>query len=262
VAGLSLVWAGLSYIFSADERREDAENRRKATHYQAWQVINSARGSTGDGGRVAAIHDLYQNSQSLNGIDLRHAHLGELRIPRADLRKALLDSAIIYIKNGRNLKANFVRGHGASISGDLVGADFFEAELTGSFLSGEFCQVNFIRADLRGARISADLRGTSFEGADLRGVSMDIVNDDYKLPNLQYVDFRGANVFGLHIPRGTPGPLAPPIDLDKLDSLLVSRAIAGGAVSIEDSSWRSRSAPLGAAKPGLLSDSPTCDVPG
>lgn len=33
----------------------DSDNRTKASHYQAWSVINSAAGATGDGGRRIAL---------------------------------------------------------------------------------------------------------------------------------------------------------------------------------------------------------------
>jgi hypothetical protein len=32
----------------ADERRMEAENQRKAKHYQAWQAINAAQGKSKD----------------------------------------------------------------------------------------------------------------------------------------------------------------------------------------------------------------------
>ena len=30
----------------------EADNRAKERHYRAWELINAARGSTGDGGRI------------------------------------------------------------------------------------------------------------------------------------------------------------------------------------------------------------------
>ena len=36
----------------------EADNRAKERHYRAWDLINSARGSTGDGGRRDALQDL------------------------------------------------------------------------------------------------------------------------------------------------------------------------------------------------------------
>ncbi|MBV9147923.1 MAG: hypothetical protein JO065_18545, partial [Acidobacteria bacterium] len=36
----------------------DAENRVKQRHYQAWQVINTAQGKGGSGGRIEALQEL------------------------------------------------------------------------------------------------------------------------------------------------------------------------------------------------------------
>lgn len=36
----------------------EAPDRTKERHYRAWELINSARGSTGDGGRIDALQDL------------------------------------------------------------------------------------------------------------------------------------------------------------------------------------------------------------
>src|SRR5262245_55093196 len=48
----------------------DAVRRaRKDTNYQAWQVINSAQGKGGSGGRVDALADLVRNDVSLAGIN-------------------------------------------------------------------------------------------------------------------------------------------------------------------------------------------------
>jgi len=242
VAGLSVVWAGLTYACSADDRRIDAERRRKANHYQAWQVINSARGSPGNGGRVDAIHDLYADTQSLQGIDLRHAYLDGLNVPLANFRAAILDSGIVDFRNGRGLDAANLHGNHARISGELNGANFFEASLEGAVLWGSLCGVDFRRADLQRARIYARLDWTTFRAADLRNAAIGLVND--YLPAIQTVDFRGANVFGLHVQRDPAGLVARPVNFAQLDSLLISRALASGAVLISDDSvWESQRTP-------------------
>ena len=45
----------------------EADNRAKERHYRAWDLINSARGSTGDGGRRDALQDLNKDRVSLSG---------------------------------------------------------------------------------------------------------------------------------------------------------------------------------------------------
>src|SRR3954451_11731828 len=39
----------------------EASDREKQKHYRAWELINSARGSTGDGGRRDALRDLNED---------------------------------------------------------------------------------------------------------------------------------------------------------------------------------------------------------
>lgn len=43
----------------------ESPDRRKAAQYEAWQVINSAMGQTGSGGRIQALEDLNKD-----GVDL------------------------------------------------------------------------------------------------------------------------------------------------------------------------------------------------
>jgi hypothetical protein len=43
----------------------EAGDREKQKHYRAWELINSARGSTGDGGRRDALQDLNEDHVSL-----------------------------------------------------------------------------------------------------------------------------------------------------------------------------------------------------
>ena len=54
------------------------EDRLKAKHYQAWQVINSAHGNRGSGGRIDALRDLAQDGVSLAGVNLDRARLKRL----------------------------------------------------------------------------------------------------------------------------------------------------------------------------------------
>jgi hypothetical protein len=43
----------------------DTGNRRKQKHYQAWQVINTAQGKGGNGGRIDALQELNADKVSL-----------------------------------------------------------------------------------------------------------------------------------------------------------------------------------------------------
>jgi hypothetical protein len=153
------VTEGLAFIFGAYQfwmgRRErnaaDAEAAARAiidSNYQAWQVINSAQGKGGSGGRIEGLAALLRNGVSLAGICLDDAWLERVELPKATLTRASMQRTNLEQANlaGANLEgANF------------RGADLLAANLTGASLK---------RADLTGARLSA----ATLDGADLTDV--------------------------------------------------------------------------------------------
>lgn len=193
IGRLIIFIAVIYYFMGADERRMQAEDQRKAKHYQAWQVINTAYGKPGTGGRVDALHDLYRDGVSLVGMDLSNAFLPELRLTRANLRRVSFDGADLYRANfaGADLRqANF---SGANLSGvNLTGANLRDAKLIGTDLGG----VDFSGADLWGVNLSgAYLHGVNLIGADLRAVDLTgayLVGGDLSGANLWGVDLSGA----------------------------------------------------------------------
>ena len=50
---LTILIAVIFYIKGCPERQRQAVDQRKAKHYQAWQVINAAKGKPGSGGSLA-----------------------------------------------------------------------------------------------------------------------------------------------------------------------------------------------------------------
>lgn len=66
----------------------DAPERTKIKHYQAWQVINTAQGKGGSGGRGEALHELSEDHVPLAGVDLSDAFLQNLDLQHADLRRS------------------------------------------------------------------------------------------------------------------------------------------------------------------------------
>lgn len=118
------------------------------SNYQAWQVINSAQGKGGSGGRIEALADLLRNGVSLAGINLDDAWLEGAQLPHASLVRGSLRRA--------NLAgANLV---GANLEGaDLRGADLVATNLSAAYLKG---------ANLTDARLSA----ATLDGADLSDV--------------------------------------------------------------------------------------------
>ena len=134
----------------------DSGNRVKQKHYQAWQVINTAQGKGGSGGRIEALQELNADHVSLTGVDaggaflrgvqLEHAHLERCDLHAADLRASNLSWARLYECNLQS--ANFRQA-------DLSEADLSETSLQDSDLT----QANLNSTNFAGADLSrADLR--------------------------------------------------------------------------------------------------------
>ncbi len=182
----------------------ESGNRRKQRHYQAWQVVNTAQGKGGSGGRVEALQELNFDHVSLVGVDASGAFLQGITLPRgnlsrcdlhaSDLRNSTLNEATLTFCNLRD--ANFRY------------ADLSQARLDNAQLQG---------ADLHGAK----LRGAFLEQADLSGV--DLRETDMSGLVYDHIDaMRLANVWGVQN--------APPGFMDY--------AMRHGAVSIEmDEPW-------------------------
>src|SRR5688572_22229404 len=102
----------------------EADDRKKQSHYRAWELINSARGSTGDGGRRDALQDLNEDNVDLSAAPLANAYLEKVELPGAVLYGADLSRADL---------------SGAHLSGaDLYGADLSRADLTAAYLTAAY----------------------------------------------------------------------------------------------------------------------------
>jgi hypothetical protein len=138
----------------------ESGDRLKQKHYQAWQVINSAQGKGGNGGRIDALQELNMDSVPLVGVDLSNAFLQGVRLKKANLVRANLDAA-----DARDAQLQSARIDDASLrSTNLRGANLQNASLQNSILD----EADLTGADLR----NADLTGASLEGADLRNANL------------------------------------------------------------------------------------------
>jgi Pentapeptide repeats (8 copies) len=132
----------------------ESGDRIQQRHYQAWQVINTAQGKGGSGGRIEALQALNADHISLTGVDVSSAFLQGLRLPGARLMRSNLSSADL-----RNSDLH---------AADLTWADLHYANLRDSDLE----YAAFAYADLH----SADLRGIVWQhvaavlGANIAGV--------------------------------------------------------------------------------------------
>ncbi len=157
-AFISIIVGVIFYVVGCPQRRMQAENQRKAKHYQAWQVINVAQGKTGSGGRIDALQDLNRDGVSLALIDISNATLTGINLKNAILRGANLSNADLPFSN-------------------LSGADLQKTNLSETDLSG----ANLSRANLSGS----NLRNSNLNGSNLTGA------------NLDRTDLSGANLSNL-----------------------------------------------------------------
>jgi hypothetical protein len=157
----------------------ESGDRVKQKHYQAWQVINTAQGKGGSGGRLEALQELNGDRVPLVGVDVSGAYLQNIHLEQAKL-----------------VRANFSAADARA--GEFRRADFSDANLRGAnFRGGNFSGANLQGADLQ----DADLLGADLSGADLSGSSLagaDLRNTD--LANVRWrtiANIKSANIAGM-----------------------------------------------------------------
>jgi uncharacterized protein YjbI with pentapeptide repeats len=177
----------------------ESGDRAKQKHYQAWQVINTAQGKGGSGGRIEALQELNADHVPLVGVDVSGAFLQGIRLSGAKL-----------------LRSNFSATD--SRSSDFRYADFTDADLSSANLRGS----NLYKAWLQGAQMNdADLVGADLTEANLAGANL--ANTDLRYANLNNVNWREianlkmANISGV---KNAPGGF-------------VSWAVKNGALTTE-----------------------------
>jgi hypothetical protein len=122
----------------------DAPERTKLKHYQAWQVINSAQGKGGSGGRIEALQELNQDHVSLLGVDVSDAFLQGVKLNKANLNRADLSGADM-----RNADLSKAKLELANLrSANLVDASLAEADIS----HANFKDADLTRADLQGLK--------------------------------------------------------------------------------------------------------------
>ncbi|MGA9585155.1 MAG: pentapeptide repeat-containing protein [Terracidiphilus sp.] len=149
ISSLSVLVAVIFYF-------SESGDRVKQRHYQAWQVINTAQGKGGSGGRIEALQELNADKVPLVGVDVSSAFLQGIRLDRAKMLRADLNAADL---RGSSLKsADFTYAN-------LRWANFRGSDLEGTILSN----ADMANADLAGSNLAgAKLDGTNLSSADLR----------------------------------------------------------------------------------------------
>ncbi len=133
----------------------ESGDRLKQKHYQAWQVINTAQGKGGSGGRIEALQELNHDGVPLVGVDVSGAFLRGIDLSRARMVRSNLNAV-----DARN--SDF---HGTDFTiSDLQWGNFRESNLSGA----DFRDADLSNADLCAANLSeAVLDGATLDGADL-----------------------------------------------------------------------------------------------
>jgi uncharacterized protein YjbI with pentapeptide repeats len=137
--------------------------RIKQRHYQAWQVINTAQGKGGSGGRIEALQELNADKVPLVGVDVSSAFLQGLKLERANLLRA--DFSAADLRHSDLQSADFTNAN-------LHSANFREGDLENtSFQSADMTDADFSGSNLAGAKLDdADISGADLRFADLRNV--------------------------------------------------------------------------------------------
>jgi hypothetical protein len=151
----------------------DSGNRTKQRHYQAWQVINTAQGKGGSGGRVEALQELLEDNVSLVGLDVSDAYLFGVKLNRARLDRSNFHDTDARDASFQKAKMEFADFTSANLRrGNLAKADLRHADLKDSDLSG----ANLAETDLGETDLSrADLRDTDLSRAkwkEIRGIKL------------------------------------------------------------------------------------------
>ncbi len=162
----------------------ESGDRLKQKHYQAWQVINTAQGKGGSGGRLEALQELNTDGVPLVGVDVSGAFLQGIHLEHAGLVRSNFNTADL-----RDC--------------DFAFANFSDATLRGAnFRNCTLRSVNFTGADVT----EADLFGADLAGADLSATTL--TSADLRNANLAGIKwsntaFKNANIFGVrNAPQG------------------------------------------------------------
>jgi uncharacterized protein YjbI with pentapeptide repeats len=143
-----------SILFAAIVYFAGSMDRLKQKHYQAWQVVNTAQGKGGNGGRIDALEELNRDRVSLIGVNVSGAYLQGVRLQGVQARRANFSEA------------------------DLRDSDFQRANLPDADLHyANFRNANMRDAELEAARLDdTDLAGADFTGSDFADVTLDRAN--------------------------------------------------------------------------------------
>jgi len=157
----------------------DAPQRTKMRHYQAWQVLNTAEGKGGSGGRIDAMQELNMDGVSLVAVNGSGAYLEHIQLSGAELRRSTFDAADLLgaVLNNVNLS-----------SSDLEMANLRDAELSNANLSDIYAKdADFTSADLQ----NADMSKAVLINAELCSANLANLRNWKQIKNLYMTNIHG-----------------------------------------------------------------------
>ncbi|MEB3882941.1 pentapeptide repeat-containing protein [Lyngbya sp. CCY1209] len=201
---------------------------KKKSHYEAWQVIDSAQGIKISHARIKALEELSKDGVSLKGLSLPMADLEQVTLVDSDFKEANLKTAKLQEANLKGSTFELTQLQGANLwkanlrecffllaqlqKANLSAANLQDAELQGVNL----LEANLQRANLQRAYILGNLQGANFQEANLKGAILqgaylqdanfrraNLRGANLKEANLQGVNFEGANLQGAHFQNAT-----------------------------------------------------------
>ena len=173
----------LSVLFAVVFYFAESGDRQKQKNYQAWQVINTAQGKGGSGGRIEALQELNLDRVPLVGVNAAGAFLQGIQLKGASLLRADLEAADLRDSNLEAVDLQYA---------NLRSANFRQANLSRAQLTGaDLSDADLVNADLH----HTDLSGAKLENADLRNAN---------LQGIRWKNIRSIAKANIHAVRNAP----------------------------------------------------------
>lgn len=184
---------------------------KNKSHYQAWQVIDSAQGLQISYARIRALEELVKGGVCLKGLSLPKANLDQINLVDVDFKEANLQGAKLLEANLRGGKFELTQLQGAFLWGANLQDTFFlltqlqkanlsSANLKNADIEGvNMLEANLQKANLEGAYILGDLQGADFQEANLKGANLQgsyLKNANFKAANLKGANLQDTNLQG------------------------------------------------------------------
>lgn len=186
---------------------------KKKSHYEAWQVIDSAQGIKISHARIKALEELSKDGVSLKGLSLPMADLEQITLVDTDFKEANLKTAKLQEANLKGSTFELTQLQGANLWKANLRECFFlltqlqkvnlnAANLQNAELQGvNLLEANLQQANLQGAYILGNLQGANFQEANLKGANLQgayLQDANFKRANLRGVNLKDANLTGVN----------------------------------------------------------------